>query len=181
MRRRVQRAKQRRRAAVRAGLSVPGSDHGPEHRRVDESAAQLRGAERGAHRGAEQRPGGYAFARIRVQAREIAAGVEAREPTVDFREHRRRVDVAVGVAYDPGDCAHRREAVVEHRSSFRSGAGPRELAAGPCPHRRPVAGQRSGPGSIGSSPAAEAGAAARASAGAGAARPLRRPPPRRRG
>ena len=46
--------------------------------------------------------------------REVAARVKARQPAVDLGEQRRHVDVAVGVAHDPGNRAHRREAVVEH-------------------------------------------------------------------
>jgi len=51
-RRGVQCPWQRRRPDVRAGLSVPGPEDRPEHRRVDEAVAQLGGAQRGVDRGA---------------------------------------------------------------------------------------------------------------------------------
>ena len=90
-------------------------------------------------------------ARIGVQAREVAARVKARQPAVDLGEPRRHVDVAVGLAHDPCNRAHRRKAVIEH-ARRRSGAvsrpprpGPATARTGqPSQRRRPAAGRRSG-------------------------------------
>ena len=162
---------------VRARLGVAGTTHGTQHGRVDQAATQARRAQRGAHRRAHQRRGGHARSRIRVQPREVAAGVEARQPPIDLGKHRRHVETTVGVAHDPGHGAHRREAVVEHTSSVSRGPGPREPDAAPYPRRRPAGGPRSARGSIGWSAEAAEEVAARAalSAGGGAARPLQRP------
>ena len=137
---------------MRARLAITGATQRPQQGRVDEAAGQRRRAQRARDRGPQQRPGGDARARIGVQARQIAAGVKARQPALDLGEQRRHVKPAVGVAHDSRNRAHRREAVVEHA---RPRAAP--VSRPPCPRpagartaepsrrRTPAAGPRSAP------------------------------------
>jgi hypothetical protein len=117
---------QRRRLDMRARVAIAGATQRPQQGRVDEAAGQRRRAQRARDRGPQQRSGGHACARIRVQARQIAAGVKARQPAPDLGEHRRHVEPAVGVAHNPRKRAHRRKAVVEHA---RPGAPRRQPSA----------------------------------------------------
>ena len=112
-----ERSRQRRGRDVRAGLAVAAATQRPQERGVDEAAAHRRRTHRSRDRTAQQRPGGNRRPRIRVQPRQVAARVEARQPAVDLGEHRPHVDPAVGIAHDPRDGAHCRKAVVEHVSS----------------------------------------------------------------
>ena len=74
---------------VRARLGVAGTTHGTPST-VGSTRPPLRRAARSAalDRRAQQRRGGHARPRIRVQPREVAAGVEARQPPLDLGEHR---------------------------------------------------------------------------------------------
>ena len=108
-------------------------------------------------------PAGTRGLGIRVEARELAARVKARQPSVDLGKHRRDVDPAVAVAHDPRNGAHRQEAVVEHVRP-RANAVSRlpcpwraaALMPQPCRRRTPAGGPRSDRDSTGLSTAAEA-------------------------
>jgi hypothetical protein len=188
-RRGTQRPQQRYRLDLRPGPGIAGAAQGAQQGRVDEPASQGRRPQRGRDRGPHERRRRDTLARIGVQAREIAAGVKARQPPLDLGEHRGRIESVVHVAHDARHGAHRGKAVIEHA---RSPAGavsrppwPRPVAARPaqpCRRRRPAAGPLSGRGSTGWSQAvavAVAVAGAAPSGGGEAARRLRRPPPRR--
>ena len=162
-RRCAQRSEQRRRLGVRAGLTVAGATERLHQGRIDEAVGQRCRAQRGRDGRSEQRPRGNARPWICVQAREIAARVEARQPSVDLGKYRRDIHPAVAVAYDPRNRAHRREDVVEHVRPRANAVSrlpcPRRAAARmgqPCRRRTLAADPRSGRDSTGWSTAAAA-------------------------
>jgi hypothetical protein len=164
-RRCAQRSEQRRRLGVRAGLTftVAGATERPHQRRIDEAVGQRGRVQRG--RDGRSEPGSRENARpwICVEAREIAARVEPRQPSVDLGKYRPDIHPAVAVAYDPRNRAHRREDVVEHVRPRANAVSrlpcPRRAGARmvpPCRRRTLAADPRSGRDSTGWSTAAAA-------------------------